>query len=166
MRIVSGSGGAGRWRGAPATEVVYGPTHGPVTAVIPSDGHHVAPRGVRGGGDATPGKTVKIGRDGQETVLPNFVRLTLQAGERLRALEGGGAGYGDPLARDPKRVLRDVAEGWETPGRAHDIYGVVFNKPIEGRALAVDEPGTRARRLALSRRRPPACAIASNRSPS
>ncbi len=164
-RIVAGSGGAGRWRGAPATEVVYGPTHGPVTLVIPSDGHHVAPRGVRGGADATPGRTVRIARDGRETVLPNFVQLTLGPGERLRAVEGGGAGYGDPLAREPARALRDVAEGWETPGRARDVYGVVLTAPPEGGPLAVDLPATEALRRALSPRGPPPCATASSRSP-
>ena len=61
VRIVAGSGGAGRWRGAPATEVVYGPTHGPVTAVIPSDGHRVAPGGVRGRAKPS-GSTVTVGR--------------------------------------------------------------------------------------------------------
>ena len=164
-RIVAGSGGAGCWRGAPATEIVYGPTHGPVTAIIPSDGHHVAPRGVQGGADATVGQTVKIGRDGRETVLPNFVQLTLQPGERLRAVEGGGAGYGDPLARDPQRVLHDVAEGWETPGRALDVYGVVFAEPTGG-ALGVDEAATRARRWAVSRGGRSAGGTRSSRSPS
>ena len=165
-RIVAGSGGAGRWRGAPATEVVYGPTHGPITAVIPSDGHHVAPRGVQGGGDATLGRTVKIDRDGRETVLPNFVQLTLRPGERLRAVEGGGAGYGDPLARDPERVLQDVAEDWETTGRARDIYGVVLAEATGAGPIAVDVPATVARRRALSRSRQPASATASSRSPS
>ena len=165
-RIVAGSGGAGRWRGAPATEIVYGPTHGPITAVIPSDGHHVAPQGVRGGSDATLGRTVRIDRDGRETVLPNFVQLTLQPGERLRAVEGGGAGYGDPLARDPERVLQDVAEGWETTGRARDIYGVVFAEATGVGPIAVDVPATEATRRVLSRSRQPASATASSRSPS
>ena len=165
VRVVAGSGGAGCWRGAPATEIVYGPTHGPVTAIIPSDGHHVAPRGVRGGADARVGQTVKIGRDGRETVLPNFVQLTLQPGERLRAVEGSGAGYGDPLAREPQRVLHDVTEGWETPGRALDVYGVVFAEPTEG-ALGVDESATRARRRAVSRRGRSAGGTESSRLPS
>ena len=166
VRIVAGSGGAGRWRGAPATEVVYGPTHGPVTAVIPSDGHCVAPRGVHGGADATLGQTVTIDRDGLERVRPNFVRLTLRPGERVRALEGGGAGYGDPLAREPAHVLRDVAEGWETHDRARDVYGVVFAEPAEGASLAVDEVATRALRRALSLRAPCASGTGSSRSPS
>ena len=151
-RIVAGSGGAGRRRGAPATEVVYGPTHGSLTAVIPSDGHHVAPRGVCGGADATAGRTAKLDRDGRETVLPNFVQLTLEPGERLRAVEGGGAGYGDPLTRDVERVLHDVAEGWETRDRALNAYGVVLSEPGGGGPLAVDETATEARRRALTRR--------------
>ncbi len=143
------SAGAGRWRGAPAAEVVYGPTHGSLTAVIPSDGHRVAPRGVRGGADATPGRTVRIDSGGRETVLPNFVRLTLEPGERLRAVEGGGAGYGDPLAREPAHVLRDVEEGWETQARARDVYGVALAAPDAKAPLAVDRAATRALRERL-----------------
>ena len=85
-------------------------------------------------------------------MLPNFVRLTLRPGERLRALEGAGAGYGAPLSRDPHRVLHDVEEGWETHDRARDIYGVVLSAPAAGAPLAVDEAATRARRQALSLR--------------
>ena len=121
---------------------------------------------MRGGADAQPGETVKIDRDGRETRLPNFVHLTLHPGERLRAVEGGGAGYGSPLARDAHRVLHDVQEGWQTLERAHDIYGVVFAAPGGGRSLAVDETATRARRRALSRPAQPARATGSSRSPS
>ena len=37
----------------------------------------------------------------------------------------GGGGYGPALERDPELVLSDVINGKVTPGRAHDVYGVV-----------------------------------------
>jgi len=39
----------------------------------------------------------------------------------------GGGGYGDPLDREPERVARDVAEGWVSPNRARELYGVVLD---------------------------------------
>ena len=38
----------------------------------------------------------------------------------------GGAGYGDPLRREPERVAEDVHSGVISAQQAHDIYGVVL----------------------------------------
>jgi N-methylhydantoinase B len=57
----------------------------------------------------------------------------------------GGGGFGDPLAREPERVRRDVLAGYVSPARARDGYGVVLT--ADG---AVDEPATRARRAELA----------------
>ena len=35
---------------------------------------------------------------------------TWRAGSRLHAIDNGGGGYGDPLEREPERVLDDVNE--------------------------------------------------------
>ena len=65
----------------------------------------------------------------------------------------GGAGYGDPLARDPQMVLRDVSEGWETRERAREVYGVVFSAPTADAPLAIDAVAARDCRAALRSRR-------------
>ena len=54
----------------------------------------------------------------------------------------GGGGHGSPLTRDPVRVAADVREGYVSPERAREDYGVVLD-PI---TLAVDEAQTRALR--------------------
>jgi N-methylhydantoinase B len=56
----------------------------------------------------------------------------------------GGGGYGDPLDREPERVLEDVREGYVTLARAHAVYGVVLDGD-----LAIDVPATEERRRAL-----------------
>ncbi len=61
-------------------------------------------------------------------------------------------GYGDPLTRDPQRVLIDVLEGWESREKADDVYGVAFTGRIEDDSLAVDADATRTRRTELARR--------------
>jgi hypothetical protein len=59
----------------------------------------------------------------------------------------GGGGYGDPLERDLALVAADLAEGYVSPARAFDDYGVV----VVGNRI--DEPATTARRAALRRAR-------------
>jgi N-methylhydantoinase B len=56
----------------------------------------------------------------------------------------GGGGYGDPIRRDPARVIRDVKNGLVTAQRAKEIYGVVLHD--DG---SVDEQATTARRRAI-----------------
>ena len=82
--------------------------------------------------------------------MPNVVQLVLQPGEMVRGLDAGGGGYGDPRQRDPERVRMDVARGWETSGRAREVYGVVLTGDRETDTLAVDREATEALRAAAS----------------
>jgi N-methylhydantoinase B len=41
----------------------------------------------------------------------------------------GGGGYGDPLARDPALVARDVARGYYSREQAAARWGVVLDAP-------------------------------------
>lgn len=151
LRVVAGGGGAGRFRGSPGAEVVYGPRHDPMTVVISCDGQVNPPQGVRGGQAGPPAATYKVGLDGHEEKLPGVVECRLAPGEWVRGVDAGGGGYGSPLERDPARVLADVLERWETPERARDIYGVVLRGTVEDDSLAVDLPATQARRRDLAR---------------
>lgn len=126
LRLMAGTGGAGEYRGAPAIEICYGPTGLPMTAMWPCDGTIVPPRGARGGHDGALCEHWKIAADGSEVELANVVAITLQKGEFIRGHQGSGGGYGDPLDRDPQRVLNDVLEGYETVERASDVYGVIL----------------------------------------
>jgi N-methylhydantoinase B len=62
----------------------------------------------------------------------------------LRYLTNGGGGFGDPLDREPGRVLRDVRDGYVTSDGAAREYGVVVvGDPEEDpEGLAVDEAAT------------------------
>ena len=96
VRLMAGTGGAGRHRGGPACEVVYGPREDPMTVVIPSDCQINPARGAQGGHDGTPAAQFKVGANGDQTKLPNVVQLDLLPGELIRGLDAGGGGYGDP----------------------------------------------------------------------
>lgn len=148
MRLVPGSGGAGRHRGAPNQEVIYGPRFKELTAVIPCDGQVFASKGLLGGHDGTLGESWKIGADGKKTKLPNITTVTITPGEWLHGLDTSGGGYGDPLEREPEHVRHDVEERWETEERARNTYGVVLKESGRGN-FQVDLAATEAQRSAL-----------------
>lgn len=150
LEVVPGGGGAGRFRGSPGVEVVYGPRKDPMTVVISCDGQHNPPQGVCGGHAGPPAATYKRHRDGTEEKLPGVVECVLQPGEQLRGVDAGGGGYGNPLEREPARVLRDVRESWETLERAGKVYGVVFSGSLEDETLAVDAAATARRRREMA----------------
>ena len=150
LRVVQGGGGAGKFRGAPGNEVVYGPRHDPMTVIASCDAQHNPPQGVRGGKAGPPAQTYKVHKDGGEEKLPGVVECQLEPGEWVRGIDAGGGGYGDPLERDPQRVCKDVLEKWETIERAQDIYGVVFGGAVEDESLSVDDTATVKRRAELS----------------
>jgi N-methylhydantoinase B len=73
--------------------------------------------------------------------MPPFLDTVLHTGERLASQACGGGGYGDPLARDPRRVVQRLTDGWISERRALDVYGVVVDADRR-----VDEAATAARR--------------------
>lgn len=153
LRLVADSGGAGRFRGGPAGEIVYGPLHDAMTVAYFAEMHEDPPQGTRGGESGQRSMVAKITREGREEPLPPIGLVELQPGEYIRGQESGGGGYGNPLERDPERVRHDVLEGYVTFSSAKDAYGVVFEHNAEHGGLAVDREATAALRRQLSQRR-------------
>jgi N-methylhydantoinase B len=149
LRLVSDSGGAGRFRGAPGSEIVFGPAHGTMQAFYFADFGHNPPAGVLGGGDGSLAMVAKIDRDGNETQQPTIGDVELAPGEWLRGFESGGGGYGDPLERDPEAVRQDVLDRWVSIEAAGTEYGVVLEGSPAACELAVDAAATAALRIRL-----------------
>ncbi len=59
VRLLPGTGGAGRYRGGPASEVVYGPREDPMTVIIPCDCQINPARGAQGGARRHAGRPVQ-----------------------------------------------------------------------------------------------------------
>ena len=92
--------------------------------------------GVDGGGAPWPnGFTVH--RDGvvlQPSAIPGKVSgFPLRQGDLVVVETSGGGGCGDPLMRDPARVMEDVRQGYLTAGQAERRYGMVAG-PAEATA--------------------------------
>jgi N-methylhydantoinase B len=151
LRLLADSGGAGRLRGGPASEVVYGPRSTPLRVFYMADFARNPAKGVRGGLPGTSASAHEIAADGSQTQVEAIGDSLLQPGEWIRGIEAGGGGYGDPLEREPQAVLSDVLEGWVTPAAAHDCYGVVLvaHGGDERGDFALDLAATDARREEL-----------------
>lgn len=145
------SEGAGRNRGAPGNVCIYGPRLGDMETHYFFDGVVNRPQGVRGGGPALGPEAHRVCVDGSWEPLPDPIAATaLHAGESIVSLSAGGGGYGDPLDREPARVLDDVADEWISVARAREAYGVVLNgDPSRWETLSVDVAATERERTRL-----------------
>ncbi len=143
VRLLTDSGGAGRYRGGPASEVVFGPGGTNMTQVFyAADFAEGPPQGVLGGLPGQGAEAAKVELDGTETELEPMGGADLAPGEMIRGIESGGGGYGDPLDRDPEAVVDDVLEGWVSGESASSTYGVVTTGRIEDGSLAVEPDET------------------------
>jgi N-methylhydantoinase B len=134
------SSGAGQWDGAPASDVIYGPRKDPGTIAWVIDEKFFPAKGVRGGLAGRPCDVYKINtKSGRREDLPTMAAITLMPEERLVSEGPGGAGYGDPLDRDPELVKWRVREGWVSLQKAKDVYGVVLDTSHEQYAVDIGE---------------------------
>ena len=140
LQLWEDSGGAGRWRGGLGycAEVEW--LRGESTITFRRERMKFAPWGIDGGGSAPPGRTEFVALDGNATPLPGKTELYVEAGERLRYWIPGSGGHGNPLQREPERVLADVLNGRVSISAARNDYGVIID---DG---AVDKEATAALR--------------------
>ncbi|MEA2360099.1 MAG: N-methylhydantoinase [Solirubrobacteraceae bacterium] len=150
LRLQSDSGGAGRFRGAPRAELVYGPKKLPMSVIYSGDGHETPPQGIHGGLPGRGSSAMKIEKDGTRVQLDSVGLVALEAGEWVLGTDCGGGGFGDPLEREVERVLHDVLERWVSIEQARDVYGVAFTGAADDETLAVDVEATAARRRELA----------------
>jgi 5-oxoprolinase (ATP-hydrolysing) len=93
--IRRGSGGAGRFRGGDGVErrIRF---REPMRANLLSNRREVPPRGIEGGGDATPGINRVIRADGTVETLTATASAEMRAGDTFVIETPGGGGYGPP----------------------------------------------------------------------
>jgi N-methylhydantoinase B len=115
----------------------------------PEGNYGAPPWGLWGGRDGAPPQQLMQFPDAPEPQDPPAARTLTPANTTLILRSAGGGGWGDPLEREPARVLRDVIEGYVSVGAARDDYGVVLTAD----AHAVDAAATDARRAALRQAR-------------
>ena len=117
-----------------------------------ADRHDDAPWGIFGGTAGAGGRmrihNIAAPDEGRE-VPAKFSGLRAEAGDVVSYFSPAGGGYGDPLERDPAKVLDDVLDDFITVEHARDVYGVVFDAVDDGYGHAVNAARTIERRTAL-----------------
>jgi len=120
-QLTADSGGPGRFRGGLGQEAeIELRAPAPVRLSLISDRRDHPALGVLGGGNGAPA-LIEFG-DGTRPHPKS--RTTIAPGTRLRMVYAGGGGFGDPKARDPESVKRDVRDGYITAEAARKHYGV------------------------------------------
>ena len=130
-RLWNGSGGAGRFRGGLGLEKVFEVARGETTITYRGERHSLPPWGLFGGRPGWQSRAMVVRKGGGEVEeVASKATLKLFQGDQLHVFTAGGAGYGDPLERDPDLVLQDVLDSRVSPGSARDDYGVVVKADL------------------------------------
>jgi len=108
-----------------------------------SDRQRFPPYGLLGGAAGALGRTV-LNPGPEETSVPGKASREFNYGDVISFQQSGAGGYGDPLERDPARVLADVLDDYVSVKAAEEHYGVVIKGT--GANLAVDMAATDKRR--------------------
>ena len=148
--LITDSGGAGRWRGAPGTCCIARPRHDPGVWAYTIEGHFFPAKGIHGGQAGRTSDVWKYNLHKKERVdLPKISFEVITPDEAIVSECCGGGGFGNPLDRDPEKVRWDVREGYVSMDKARDVYGVVLDTGPE--QYAVDYKATEELRGKLKR---------------
>jgi N-methylhydantoinase B len=164
------SGGAGKYRGGNSAELAFIPHGTEHISLFTASGHCAVPGpGLHGGlSPATTRFTVQRGADVvqqiQETrrmptslaelhgktqhIAPKAFDISQTPKDVFLLSWAGAGGYGDPLERDPARIVLDIQRGSITAEWAYEAYGVV----LDGQGHT-DMEATEARRMKLRKAR-------------
>jgi len=118
-----GSGGPGRQRGGLGQRMEIANRDGAAFGIQARFERGVYPARGRSGGEAGAKGRLSLATGASLAIKGLQI---IPAGDRLIVEMPGGGGYGDPFARDPALVARDVHYGLIEPGQAEAEYGVVL----------------------------------------
>ncbi|HWV80344.1 MAG TPA: hydantoinase B/oxoprolinase family protein [Hyphomicrobiaceae bacterium] len=119
-RLLTDSGGPGKWRGGLGQEVVLRNDTGHTLTMLGMGNRMEFPaRGQFGGGAGT----LRVHAvDGKPVHAKG--RIDVAPGSRITVTEAGGGGFGDPRQRDRASIASDLADGFISAHAARTIYGV------------------------------------------
>ena len=138
--------GPGEWRGGSGCDYEVD-IRTPATHSFRGEGlGYETGYGINGGGGGAPGEMHLAHPDGATEAAPKYGLLSTGP-VRFVTRSPGGGGYGDPLKRDPERVLRDRRDEIISEAAMREVYGVAAAP--DGRT--VDAGATAALRGRLKR---------------
>ncbi|SIR39581.1 N-methylhydantoinase B [Rhizobium sp. RU35A] len=131
FQILQDSAGPGKWRGGVGvqkTSLLLESEKSVMSYIC--DRERAVVWGVEGGLPSMPhGLTIKRAGEDKETWLGSvFSDYPVYSGDQFARPTAGGGGFGDPLERDPQKVLVDVIDDYVSIRRAALDYGVVIKE--------------------------------------
>ncbi|GBD27865.1 Acetophenone carboxylase delta subunit [bacterium HR30] len=145
------TGGPGKWRGCPGSLYVK-ELCAPAQIYTYVVGRKYPMPGIAGGKPGAPNRLiVRAGGPHAYEVTTTAFYVDHLPGERYEYRYGGGGGWGDPLERDPQKVLEDVLDEYVSVEGARRDYGVVLRGSLEDFSLEVDWEATTALRAEMRR---------------
>ncbi len=123
--LVADTGGPGKYRGSLSVFREYRFLR-PAKIMVRTNRPFEAGAGLAGGGRGGPSVNylTRVGREPEVLPRGTHVHLEVEPGDRLYHRVAGVAGHGPASERDPKLILRDIAEGKLTPNAAQEQYPV------------------------------------------
>jgi N-methylhydantoinase B len=149
FELIPDSAGAGQFRGGCGLrrDLRFLADEGKLTNL--SERQRFAPYGLFGGRGGALARTV-INPGPDEQLVHGKQSREFAYGDVISFQQSGAGGYGDPLERDPARVLEDVLDEYVSVDAARREYGVVIVG--DGIDLAVEEGATRGLRRSMRQR--------------
>ena len=140
------TGGAGKMRGGLGIERELEIMQDDVLYTGLGDRHKFHPWGLEGGQEGAAGAFYRVAvADGSVTQMGHkTTSFPMKKGDIIRVTTPGAGGYGNPMEREPAKVLQDVMEDKVSVEAAKELYGVVITS--DGINYTVDEQATAALR--------------------
>ena len=145
LMIAKDSGGPGRFRGGVGIYKEVRFLIDDFTYTNLTEKEKYVPPGPLGGRPGAKGSTVLVQGDEERVLEGKGTYHHLKYGAVLKLTAAGAGGFGDPLERDPQKVLDDVWGGLVSVEGARRDYGVV----IDDYSLTVDLEVTQAVRASM-----------------
>ena len=140
--------GAGQYRGGAPYYRDYRFTEKQAVLQVRSDRARFRPYGLYGGMPGQPSANY-LNPHGNNQKLTSKPTMMIHEGDVFRHELAGGGGWGDPLDRDPDRVLRDVRDELVSMTSAESDYGVI----IDACSMTVNETATSSLREEMRAKR-------------
>ncbi len=130
LNLESG-GGHGKFRGGFGVIRNYRIRNSEALVTLQVGRHDFKPWGINDGQDGSGNKVITF-ESGRRKEIRRLSAERLLDGDLISIMTSSGGGYGDPLDRDPQKVLADVRNELVSIQVAKEIYGVVLHEDISG----------------------------------
>jgi len=148
--LVNESGGPGKFRGGMASRREWRLLADEAVFTVRSDRRAHLPYGIAGGKSGTPSWNI-LNPGPRQKIIPVLPRESteLRKGDSILHIQPGAGGYGDPLERDPERVLEDVRDEKFSIEYVRREYGVM----IDAKTITLDAAATARLRRRMAGRK-------------